>query len=142
MMRTWQTFFDKQLTAAMLLMALPGVSPPLHSIPSARKLPESCDTPLKMLGLAQIQSDEHVHLDLLGQTLDGHDLDLLRIGTFMQCLASNQVQTQGWLGRSDARSRYMAVRCPGHLWKGVQHLLNFWYLCLHRPVLLSRPVNF
>ncbi|CAK0783250.1 hypothetical protein CVIRNUC_006449 [Coccomyxa viridis] len=30
--------------------------------------------------IAEIQSDEHVHLDLLGQTLDGHDLDLLRIG--------------------------------------------------------------
>ncbi len=30
---------------------------------------------------AQIQSDERVHLELLGQTLDGHDLDLLRIGT-------------------------------------------------------------
>ena len=44
-----------------------------------------------MLGLAQIQSDEHVHLDLLGQTLDGHDLDLLRIGTshaIFRCMSS------------------------------------------------------
>ncbi len=33
-----------------------------------------------LCGAPQIQSDERVHLDLLGQTLDGHDLDLLRIG--------------------------------------------------------------
>ena len=42
---------------------------------------------------AQIQSDERVHLELLGQTLDGHDLDLLRIGAFSDLLTSTFSQT-------------------------------------------------
>ena len=71
------------------------MSPPLHNSIPDRELAESCDSPLTVSRLAQIQSDEHVHLDLLGQTLDGHDLDLLRIGETMQSSAANEKKLQG-----------------------------------------------
>ena len=85
------------------------MSPPSHMAPAARKVAERCDTFLTVLGLVQIQSDEHVHLDLLGQTLDGHDLDLLRIGMFMQSSNPSEVQMHGT----------MRLRC-NHLTHGNQ----------------------
>ena len=71
---------------------------------------------------AQIQSDERVHLELLGQTLDGHDLDLLRIGASLSPLETesnpNMLQPPAYLCLAASPRLPIIWNCIPMTWRG------------------------